>query len=339
MVRILNSDPRPKVENERFILSFKRESPSRHAYQFYFMNNSEKVLSNLEVERRHFYYDDTFEADCSNTILRKVIKDIKPYEKVLIHEVNEYDNDVDDFEFNFKIPQEDGVINFSHSIKHKDVMHNFINESRGNNNLTFERIISPCVNITPISYKECNLLSKAIKVAADAHMNQLRKGTTLPYIFHPMEAAKILADNNCSEELMIAALLHDTLEDTNITPDYIKVQFGKEILEVVLGASEPDKDKPDVTWRDRKQRTIEYLKKDASKAVLLVACADKLSNIRSIYKDYQEAGDKIWDRFNAGYKDQKWYYQNLVFSFKGISSFKMYDEFRVLVRKVFGSGH
>jgi hypothetical protein len=93
---------------------------------------------------------------------------------------------------------------------------------------------------------------------------------------------------------------------------------------------------PGITWKQRKQHTIDYLNDCDDTAVLLVSCADKLSNIRSIYKDYTEIGDKLWDRFNAGYKEQKWYYQSLVRSLMRVKEYKMYDEFYETVKKVFG---
>ena len=113
--------------------------------------------------------------------------------------------------------------------------------------------------------------------------------------------------------------------------------FGSHIAELVAGASESNRNVPGITWEERKQHTIDYLK-TASKEVKMIACADKLSNMRSIFKDYRDIGNKVWDRFNAGYDKQKWYYINLVKSLKTLSleEYRMYYEFRDKVGAIFG---
>lgn len=86
-----------------------------------------------------------------------------------------------------------------------------------------------------------NRIDFAIEFAAYAHRNQLRKGTEIPYISHPFGVGMILLEAKCNEEVIIAGLLHDTLEDTETTEDDIHSRFGSEVLRLVQGASEPDK--------------------------------------------------------------------------------------------------
>jgi (p)ppGpp synthase/HD superfamily hydrolase len=148
---------------------------------------------------------------------------------------------------------------------------------------------------------------KAVQCAVRAHSGQFRKGTRIPYIIHPLRVAETLIEYDCSEEVVIAGILHDTIEDTAITVDDIVRSFGEKIADLVVHASEPDKSD---TWENRKQHTIEYLK-DAPMDVLLITCADKLDNLRSIQNDYVRAGEAVWSRFNRPKDYQRWYYQAL----------------------------
>lgn len=182
-----------------------------------------------------------------------------------------------------------------------------------------------------------------LKTAWNAHKNQKRKGSDMPYIIHPLEVAVILIENGADEDLINAGLLHDTLEDTEIDYDYILNNFGERIANIVKGASEPDKlnlnikmtdkEKED-SWRQRKSHTIEYLK-NAPIEIKLVACADKLSNIRSMVTGFNTMGNKLWERFNACCGEQKWYYEELVKSLKGISNYPMYKELKKHVEELF----
>jgi len=151
------------------------------------------------------------------------------------------------------------------------------------------------------------LFDKTLIFAARAHESGYRKGTDIPYIIHPVGVAMILLEASASDEVIAAALLHDVVEDTDITPAQIEQEFGPEIAQLVRSVSEPDRDAP---WEDRKQHTIDKLRY-APLPVKLLACADKLHNIRSIARDHAELGDAVWDRFNRGKEEQAWYYRNL----------------------------
>jgi len=153
------------------------------------------------------------------------------------------------------------------------------------------------------------MLQEAIQVAAVAHGDQKRKGTNIPYITHPFMVAMILSQAGYSENVIVAGVLHDTIEDTDLTLDYISNRFNTRIADIVEGCSEEQHGT--LPWKARKQHTIEYLK-TASCEVRAVACADKLHNVRSMVADYQEQGELLWDRFNAGRDEQEWYYRGLV---------------------------
>jgi len=170
---------------------------------------------------------------------------------------------------------------------------------------------------------------KAVIFAIQKHNGQKRKGTELPYIYHPLEAMQILMDNGCSEPVLIAGVLHDVIEDTKTTPAEIINLFGEEIYNIVAAETE-DKSK---TWKERKQATIDHLS-GASLEAKLVCCADKLSNLRSMFFDYVSVGEKLWERFNAGKEDIKWYYSGIVHCLSDLSDYEMYKELKSLLGNI-----
>jgi (p)ppGpp synthase/HD superfamily hydrolase len=169
----------------------------------------------------------------------------------------------------------------------------------------------------------------ACEVAASAHCGKPRKGKDIPYIAHPMAVANILARAGASEEVIIAGILHDTVEDTDLTLKDIEEQFGAAVAEIVKDCSEPDKNLP---WEERKLHTLEALK-TASIGVWLVCCADKLHNVRDMSIDYKKHKDVLWERFRRGKYKQVWYYKCLVESMVYNRDFnpELYDEFKAEV--------
>jgi len=146
---------------------------------------------------------------------------------------------------------------------------------------------------------------QAIEFATKAHTGQFRKGTKVPYIVHPLGVAKILIEAGCSEDVAVAGILHDTVEDSSTRIDDIRRDFGEEVTRLVEGASEPNKSD---TWENRKQHTIDILETAPMDAVY-VSLADKLANIRDIRADYEKLGDDVFLRFNRPKEKQEWYYR------------------------------
>ena len=176
-----------------------------------------------------------------------------------------------------------------------------------------------------------NLIHEAIIFAARKHDGQKRKGTDIPYLSHPMEVTQILTAAGCPERVIVAGILHDTLEDTGTAPEEIRDIFGEDILGIVRAESE-DKSK---IWQERKQAAIDRLSGDTPEAKL-VCCADKLSNLRSMASDLEAVGDKLWDRFNAAKGEIRWYYQSIAEKLKtSLSGYAMYRELTELVEIVF----
>lgn len=152
------------------------------------------------------------------------------------------------------------------------------------------------------------LIDKAARFAAVKHDGQYRKGSNIPYITHPFGVAMILMEEKQSEKLIAAALLHDTLEDTEATEEELFRIFGEDILMLVKAASEPDKT---LSWELRKQHTVSNLTAHSTEELQLIL-ADKLHNLRSIRADAFRQGKGIWNRFNRGKRDQSWYYMSIV---------------------------
>lgn len=152
-----------------------------------------------------------------------------------------------------------------------------------------------------------NQIEEAIEVAAEAHQGQYRKGTRTPYITHPYAVGFILMEAGCSEAVIIAGILHDTVEDTDLTLGFIQEHFGEYVAGIVDGCSENKA----LRWRARKTERIEALRR-ASPEVCTVTCADKLHNLRTIISEYDVIGDAVWERFHGGVEDQAWYYRSVL---------------------------
>lgn len=178
---------------------------------------------------------------------------------------------------------------------------------------------------------DITLFEKALVFAAKAHDGQYRKGTDIPYITHPVALATMLMTMDCPDAVIIAALLHDVIEDTPTTAEEIEAEFGAEIAELVQAVSEPDRDAP---WEARKQHTIDKLR-HAPLSVKLIACADKTHNLHSMARDYNKLGDDLWKRFNRGKAEQAWYYRSLAKSLAmGIDQPKNYPIFAKFASEV-----
>lgn len=182
-----------------------------------------------------------------------------------------------------------------------------------------------------------DLLDKAMIFAINAHKGYERRGKNFPYIVHPMEAVAIVATMTNDQELLAAAALHDVVEDTEYTKEDIGREFGERIQNLV--ASETDlvvegKSEED-SWKERKQYAIDRLK-NLSHDAKVVAMGDKLSNIRAIYRDYMEMGDKVWDKFHTkDKKDHEWHYRGLLASLDDLKDTFAYKEFEEILNKIF----
>ena len=157
-------------------------------------------------------------------------------------------------------------------------------------------------------------LSRAFALADELHAPQTRKGTEIPYVSHLMAVGSLVFEAGGDEDEVVAALLHDAVEDAGGAPVLKRIQdeFGNRVAHIVKACSDTD-EIPKPPWRARKEAYLEHLKdRDTTDSVLRVSLADKLHNARSILADYRAHGDSLWERFNTGSaQDQIWYYRSL----------------------------
>ena len=184
---------------------------------------------------------------------------------------------------------------------------------------------------------DTELLDRAIIFAVKAHAGTERRGKGFPYIVHPMEAMEIVATITPDQELLAAAALHDVVEDTEISADEIRREFGDRIAALVVaesdvfveGVSEED------SWHDRKQAAMDRLAA-APRDAKIVAMGDKLSNMRAIARDYAVKGDELWKIFHAkDPKDHEWHYRGLAAALEELKDTFAYREFVKLIDQVF----
>lgn len=180
------------------------------------------------------------------------------------------------------------------------------------------------------------LIESALIFAARAHAGQKRKSTNVPYIVHPVSVMLLLMEHGEHDaELLTAALLHDTVEDTGVTLEQVRAEFGEAVAAIVAGCSEPAKH--DHSWEERKRHTIAALP-TAPRAVQLVSAADKLHNLLSMVTDHATQGEGLWSRFNRGRDSIAWYYRSVADSLSqgGLRDHSLMRDLNETVQQFFG---
>lgn len=182
---------------------------------------------------------------------------------------------------------------------------------------------------------DTQLFDKALKFATDAHSGTERREKGFPYIIHPMEAVTIVATITSDPELLAAAILHDTVEDTDVTFEDIRKEFGERVATLVQ--HETAQLPGNAPWRARKQSQADLLA-SAPRDSKIVAIGDKLSNLRAIASDFKQIGDELWKRFSApnGMEDVAWYYRKLSVALSDLDGTLPYQEFLKLLEETFG---
>ena len=175
---------------------------------------------------------------------------------------------------------------------------------------------------------------RAFLFAAEKHAWQARKASTIPYIAHLMGVASLVLEFGGDEDMAIAALLHDVVEDCGGEPmsKEVRRRFGARVAKIVDGCTDSYV-APKPPWRERKDSYIRHLK-NASAETRLVSAADKLNNIRSILADYRQLGENIWARFNGGREGTLWYYRALLDEFMRRKPNRLIREFELAVMEL-----
>ena len=219
----------------------------------------------------------------------------------------------------------------------------------------------------PNKYMDTGLFDKAAKFAIDAHSNSERRGKGFPYVIHAMEAAEIVASITNDQELLaaaaaslclgikpeimkecldfddadklngVAALLHDVIEDTDVTEEEIRAEFGDRIADLVTVESDPVYEGLSVyeSWKMRKQYAIDRLSKQNREAKI-ISLGDKLSNMRAIARDFNKQGDELWKIFHApDPRLHEWHYRELAKALEELSDTDAYQELIHLIDDTF----
>lgn len=155
-------------------------------------------------------------------------------------------------------------------------------------------------------------IHQAIKFATKVHQGQVRKGKNVPYIVHPLTVAIILSRVTQDEDIIIAGILHDTIEDCNphgsVTKENIEAQFGQRVAQMVDDVTEKDKTLP---WLERKLQALEHIGEMGYDS-LLVKSADVLHNLSELINDIEIDGVGVLNKFNAGPMNVIIRYQKLI---------------------------
>jgi (p)ppGpp synthase/HD superfamily hydrolase len=158
-------------------------------------------------------------------------------------------------------------------------------------------------------------LDKAIRTAAWAHeqAGQHRKGTDIPYIIHPFGVMTIASRATDDEDTLIACLLHDVLEDVDVSiydERKMREDFGDRVVAIVKDVT---KDDTQPTWRAVSEAYLDHLEHRACDQAVTVSAADKVHNLHSVLFDYDVVGDDLWQRFSTkSADDQLWWYEAIL---------------------------
>jgi (p)ppGpp synthase/HD superfamily hydrolase len=152
---------------------------------------------------------------------------------------------------------------------------------------------------------------RALTLAASAHRTQKRKGGDIPYIVHPVHVSVILLRHGFSEDIVIAGLLHDVVEDQDVPLDDIEAEFGAEVAEMVAVLSEKKLEGGvERPWEIRKREKLEQLH-TATLGTVAVKAADSLHNARSLASDLRRQGSCFWENLARGPELTLWYYRSI----------------------------
>jgi (p)ppGpp synthase/HD superfamily hydrolase len=180
---------------------------------------------------------------------------------------------------------------------------------------------------------------RAFAFAAEKHAGQARKASTIPYTAHLMGVASLVLEAGGDEDLAIAALLHDVVEDCGGERmlKEVRRRFGNRVARIVDGCTDAYLI-PKPPWKERKDYYLAHLKK-ADADTRLVSAADKLNNVRSILSDYREVGEFVWARFNGGREGTLWYYRSLLDEFLREKRNRITRDFELAVNELESMAH
>ncbi|MCF6276415.1 MAG: HD domain-containing protein [Candidatus Magasanikbacteria bacterium] len=174
------------------------------------------------------------------------------------------------------------------------------------------------------------IIYNAIKKTTLLHEGQTRKDLEkTPYISHLVGVALILSQYTSDEDIIIAGLLHDTIEDTSYTPEDLERDFGKKIKDIVMGVTE---DKNIKNWKERKQNYLDNLK-TAPEESLLVATADKIHNMTSLSIDFRGLDEGVLKKFSSNVQERIWFHEEVLKILENSTQNKIIEEYKKVFNK------
>lgn len=181
-------------------------------------------------------------------------------------------------------------------------------------------------------------IDRAIRFAALAHKGQVRKGGDQPYIFHPLEVLEVVSTMTLDDDILCAAVLHDTIEDTDTKISDIRKEFGARVAKLVYYDSEDKRTEMSAedSWKLRKQGTIDVLNENNDIGGKMVTLGDKVSNLRSFLRMQLTEGENMWNHFHMHDPlEHYWYYDEIRKALKDLDQYGAYKEYCFLVDSIF----
>jgi (p)ppGpp synthase/HD superfamily hydrolase len=177
-------------------------------------------------------------------------------------------------------------------------------------------------------------LQRAFRYAAEKHDGQTRKQTAVPYLSHLMAVASLVLEAGGDEDMAIAGLLHDVVEDCGGTPRLreIRKMFGVRVAKIVEGCTDSFGE-PKPEWVERKKGYLEEVMR-ADDETRLVSASDKLHNVRTILADYRKDGEAIWSRFSGRKEGTLWYYRALSDEYRRRNPNRITRELEIVVEEL-----
>jgi (p)ppGpp synthase/HD superfamily hydrolase len=175
------------------------------------------------------------------------------------------------------------------------------------------------------------LIEKAARMAIVAHAEHRRKSDDFPYIVHPFMVASILLRHGFSDEIVAASLVHDVVEDAEITVEEVGAELGITVAEMVTAVSELPKES--AAWKERKRAYIESIR-GASDGARAVSVADKIHNAASMLAAYREEGERFWVHFSGGKDSQLWFFRELLAVYRETWQHPIIEEYATLMEEL-----
>ena len=182
-----------------------------------------------------------------------------------------------------------------------------------------------------------NEVARALKYASKHHRGQTRKGSDVPCVAHLLAVSALVLEDGGSEREAVAALLHDVVEDTDVSRRDVRKRFGRKVARIVAACTDVDRDGTHTAknWMKRRRRMLaRLLDPETSTSVVRVKAADSLANVRSLTVDLRRFGPEVWSNFHAGAVDQLWYFRSVAVIVSVRLPGHLADELRVAVHEL-----